>query len=62
MDPGSLAERRAAALQNLTRRKPPTPQRYPGETTPSGDLPDDPWAAARYLDERAAALDEPPTA
>ena len=45
----SLADRRAAALNALTRRTPPAQQRYPGETQPSGELPDDPWQAEAYL-------------
>ena len=48
----SLADRRAAALSALGRRKPPAPQRYPGETQPSGDMPDDPWKVAAYFAER----------
>lgn len=45
----SLADRRTAALNVLARRQPPAGQRYPGETQPSGDLPDDPWQAEAYL-------------
>lgn len=45
----TLADRRAAALQALARREPPARQRYPGETQPSGDLPNDPWQAEAYL-------------
>ncbi|MEH0631748.1 hypothetical protein [Streptomyces stelliscabiei] len=45
----SLAERRAAALNALTQRPAPDRQRYPGETQPSGDLPNDPWQAEAYL-------------
>jgi hypothetical protein len=45
----SLADRRTAALTALAQRTPPAPQRYPGETQPSDDLPDDPWQAAAYL-------------
>ncbi|WP_237313825.1 hypothetical protein [Streptomyces sp. AMCC400023] len=48
----SLDERRAAALTALGRRTPPARQRYPGETQPSGDMPDDPWQAEAYLAER----------
>ena len=48
----NLAERRAAALTALARREPPAQQRYPGETQPSGDMPDDPWQAEAYLAER----------
>ena len=48
----SLAARRAAALDALARRHPPAGQRFPGETQPSGDLPDDPWQAEVYLAER----------
>jgi hypothetical protein len=44
----SLADRRTAALTTLARRTPPA-QRYPGETQPSGDLPDDPRQAEAYL-------------
>jgi hypothetical protein len=45
----SLAARRTAALTALARRTPPARQRYPGETQPSGDLPDDPQQAEAYL-------------
>ncbi|MFJ6659686.1 hypothetical protein ACIQNG_25535 [Streptomyces sp. NPDC091377] len=47
----SLADRRAAALTALAHQTPPAPaqQRYPGETRPSGDLPEDPWRAAAHL-------------
>lgn len=45
----SLADRQAAALEALRRRTPTTPQRYPGETHPSGDLPNDPDQAEAYL-------------
>lgn len=48
----SLAARRAAALDALARRRPPAGQRFPGETQPSGDMPDDPWEAEVYLAER----------
>jgi hypothetical protein len=48
----SLADRRAAALDQLARRTPSQEQRYPGETRPSGDMPEDPWEAARYLAAR----------
>lgn len=44
----SLDDRRTAALNALARRTPPA-QRYPGETQPSGDLPDDPWQAEAHL-------------
>lgn len=52
----SLADRRAAALNALAARQQPARRGYPGETQPSGDLPDDPWQAAARLDERDAAL------
>lgn len=45
----NLAERRTAALRALARRAHPARQRYPGETQPSGDLPDDPWQTEAYL-------------
>lgn len=45
----SLDDRRAAAIRALAHRQPPTQQRYPGETQPSGDLPDDPDQAEAYL-------------
>jgi hypothetical protein len=45
----SLAARRTAALATLARRTPPARQRFPGETQPSGDLPDDPRRAEAYL-------------
>jgi hypothetical protein len=45
----SVADRRVAALTALARRTPPAQQRYPGETQPSGDLPDDPQQAEAYL-------------
>jgi hypothetical protein len=54
----SLADRRTAALGALAHRTPPARQRYPGETQPSGDLPDDPrqaaahLAASRWLDDK----------
>lgn len=57
----SLADRRTAALHALHRRPPTTAPRFPGETQPSGDLPDDPWqaeayrAATRWLDVEPAA-------
>lgn len=46
----SLDERRAAALNALAQR--PSTSRFPGETQPSGDLPDDPEQAARILNAR----------
>ncbi|MFJ2279264.1 hypothetical protein ACIOEZ_34510 [Streptomyces sp. NPDC087866] len=46
----SLDERRANALAALAQR--PTASRFPGETQPSGDLPDDPEQAARILNAR----------
>lgn len=45
----SLADRRTAALNALAQRTPPAQQRYPGETQPSGDMPDDPQQAEAYL-------------
>lgn len=48
----TLAERRAVALEELSRREPPARQRYPGETQPSGDMPDNPWQADAYFAER----------
>lgn len=48
----SFDERRAAALRALSRRTPPPVQRYPGETRPSGDMPEDPWRAEAYFAER----------
>lgn len=45
----TLADRQAAALAALRRRAAATPQRFPGETQPSGDLPEDPWEAEAYL-------------
>lgn len=57
----SLADRRTAALNALTRRQPPArQQRYPGETQPSGDLPDDPWQAEAYLAAHRWLDDEEP--
>ena len=55
-----LADRRAAALNALARRTPPAQQRYPGETQPSGDLPDDPWQAEAYLAATRWLDDEEP--
>lgn len=48
----SLDERRSAALTALRQRTPPSVQRYPGETRPSGDMPEDPWEAEAYFAER----------
>lgn len=48
----TLDDRRAAALTALRRRTPPPAQRYPGETRPSGDMPEDPWEAEAYFAER----------
>jgi hypothetical protein len=45
----SFADRRTAALGALAHRTPPARQRYPGETQPSGDLPDNPGQAAAHL-------------
>jgi hypothetical protein len=56
----SLADRRTAALNALARRTPPAQQRYPGETQPSGDMPDDPWQAEAYLAARDCLDDEDP--
>lgn len=58
----SLTERRAAALNALSHRTATPPERFPGETQPSGDLPEDPWQAEAYLarcdhDEDAARQD-----
>jgi hypothetical protein len=56
-----FADRRAAALGALAHRTPPARQRHPGETQPSGDLPDDPGqaavrlAATRWLDDGPAS-------
>jgi len=57
----SLADRRTTALNALARRTPPAQQRYPGETQPSGDLPDDPWQAEAYLAARDCLDDEEPS-
>ncbi|MFJ9012299.1 hypothetical protein [Streptomyces canus] len=56
----SLAARRTAALTALARRTPPARQRYPGETQPSGDLPDDPQQAEAYLAATRWLDDEEP--
>ena len=56
----SLANRRTAALNTLAQRTPPAQQRYPGETQPSGDLPDDPWQAEAYLAATRWLDDEEP--
>lgn len=48
----SLADRRAAALTALARQSPADPHRWPDETKPSGDIPDDPQQAAAYLAAR----------
>jgi hypothetical protein len=45
----TLADRRTAALNALAHRTPPDRQYSPGETQPSGDLPDDPGQAAVHL-------------
>ncbi|WP_405794083.1 hypothetical protein [Streptomyces sp. NBC_01506] len=50
---GRLNTRRTAALRALAQghgTRPPS--RFPGETQPSGDLPDDPDLAARLLEAR----------
>ncbi|MFJ4682016.1 hypothetical protein [Streptomyces sp. NPDC088789] len=57
----SLADRRAAALIALAHQTPPDQQRYPGETRPSGALPDDPWQAAAYLTATRWLQDDPHT-
>lgn len=51
-----LTARRAAALRALAQR--PDTSRFPGETQPSGHLPDDPDAAARILNARYHATEE----
>jgi hypothetical protein len=56
----SLADRRTAALTALAGRTPPARQRYPGETQPSGDLPDDPGQAEAYLAATRWLDDEEP--
>lgn len=56
-----LADRRTAALNALAQRTPPAQQRYPGETQPSGDMPDNPWQAAAYSAARDCLDDEEPT-
>ena len=53
----SLADRRTAALTRLAGKQPPAQQRYPGETQPSGDMPDNPWQAEAYLAARDCADD-----
>ena len=45
----TLAARRTAALRALNQRPTPAQHRYPGETQPSGDLPDNPDQAEAYL-------------
>lgn len=57
----NLANRRTAALNALAQRTPPAQQRYPGETQPSGDLPDDPCQAAAYLAATRWLDDEEPS-
>lgn len=47
----SLADRRAAALDALSRRQPPARQ-FPDETRPSGAMPTDWREALAYLDTR----------
>lgn len=56
----SLADRRAAALNALAERTPPAQQNYPGETQPSGDMPDDPRQAEAYLAATRWLDDEEP--
>ncbi|MGY5033255.1 hypothetical protein ACWC9U_20650 [Streptomyces sp. 900116325] len=59
MTTAGLDERRAAALRALARR--PTtarPSRFPGETPPGGDLPDDPELAAQMFDARYRSTDD----
>lgn len=46
----SLEERRAEALRALANRgRTPSPSRFPGETRPSGDMPEYAEAAALFL-------------
>ncbi|MGA5670023.1 hypothetical protein ACPCTG_31650 [Streptomyces pseudogriseolus] len=45
----TLADRQAAALTALRQRATTASPRFPGETQPSGDLPDDPDRAEAYL-------------
>jgi hypothetical protein len=45
----TLADRQTAALAALRRRPDTAGTRFPGETHPSGDLPDDPDRAMAYL-------------
>lgn len=56
-----LHARRTAALKALTRRTPSPQPRYPGETQPSGDLPDNPRQAEAYLVATRWLDDEPAT-
>lgn len=57
----SLAARRTAALDALSRRQPPAVQ-VPAETRPSGAMPTDWREALAYLDarDRMEAGEEPP--
>ncbi|MFC7906432.1 hypothetical protein [Streptomyces nigra] len=57
----TLADRRAAALRALTHRAAPGQHRYPGETQPSGDMPDDPVRAEPYLSARRWDVDDEPS-
>jgi hypothetical protein len=57
----TLADRRTAALGALAHRTPPTRQFSPGETQPSGDLPDDPGRAAMRLAASRWLGDEEPS-
>ncbi|WP_329616432.1 hypothetical protein OG244_28300 [Streptomyces brevispora] len=57
MSDTGLTARRAAALRALTQR--PDTSRFPGETQPSGALPDNPDQAARYLNARYTTTEEP---
>lgn len=50
----SLAARRVAALDALSRRRPPA-EPYPDETRPSGAMPTDWREALAYLDARDRA-------
>lgn len=52
-----LNVRRAAALKALAHRPARQATRFPGETQPSGDIPEDPDLAAQHL----AARDNPTT-
>lgn len=51
-----LNARRATALHALSKRPSTRPPRFPGETQPSGNVPDDPDLAARYFNARFHGL------